>query len=87
MFGVLLGKPDDMEVLKHFYKTTKPWGFWKDTFNCIVGIIWQMTFVLIPMYLLIRQYDYLSIVIGIMLVTTFILKKTWYDKMITKAKI
>ncbi len=108
MLGVLLGKPDDMEVLKHFYKTTKPWGFWKpvydqikiedpeftantdfwkDTFNCIVGIIWQMTFVLIPMYLLIRQYDYLSIVIGIMLVTTFILKKTWYDKMITKAKI
>ena len=108
MLGVLLGKPDDMEVLKHFYKTTKPWGFWKpvydqikiedpeftantdfwkDTFNCIVGIIWQMTFVLIPMYLLIRQYDYLSVVIGIMLVTTFILKKTWYDKMITKAKI
>ncbi|SHI31705.1 sodium:solute symporter family protein [Aquimarina spongiae] len=108
MLGVLLGKPDDMEVLKHFYKTTKPWGFWKpvydqikiedpeftantdfwkDTFNCIVGVIWQMTFVLIPMYLLIRQYDYLSVVIGIMLVTTFILKKTWYDKMITKAKI
>ncbi len=105
--GVYLGKPDDMRVLKHFYKTTKPWGFWKpvydqikiedpeftsntdfwkDTFNCVIGVIWQMTFVLIPMYLIIREYDYLSIVICIMLVTTFILKKTWYDKLIINTK-
>lgn len=105
--GVYLGKPDDMRVLKYFYKTTKPWGFWKpvydqikiedpeftsntdfwkDTFNCVIGVIWQMTFVLIPMYLIIREYDYLSIVICIMLVTTFILKKTWYDKLIINTK-
>lgn len=25
----LLGKPDDMEVLKEFYRKTRPWGFWK----------------------------------------------------------
>ncbi|AUP80074.1 sodium:solute symporter family protein [Flavivirga eckloniae] len=102
LIGVFLNKPEDMEVLKHFYKTTKPWGFWKpvykeilkedpdfkpnkgfklDMFNCAVGIVWQMTFVLAPMYLIIREYNSLYIVLGIMAVTTAILKKTWYDKL------
>jgi hypothetical protein len=26
--GSLLTKPTDMEVLKHFYLKTRPWGFW-----------------------------------------------------------
>jgi hypothetical protein len=94
-----------MEVLKHFYKTTKPWGFWKpvykeilkedsdfepnksfklDMLNCGIGIVWQMSFVLAPMYLIIREYNSLYIVLGVMLITSIILKKTWYDKLETK---
>jgi len=100
--GVFLGKPDDMEVLKNFYKTTKPWGFWKpvykeikkedhtftantdfwrDTFNCVIGIVWQMTFVLCPMYLIIKDYYALGIVVITMIVTSIVLKYTWYDKL------
>lgn len=100
--GVYLAKPDDMKVLKHFYKTTKPWGFWKpvileikkddpafvqnksfklDMFNCIIGIVWQMTFVLAPMYLIIKEYNSLYIVLAIMIITSVILKKTWYNKL------
>ncbi len=90
-----------MKVLKNFYKTTKPWGFWKavyeelkkedptckinknfwkDIFNCIVGVVWQMTFVLIPIYLLIKEYDQLFIVLILMIVISIILKYTWYNK-------
>jgi Na+/proline symporter len=29
VLGSLVTPPTDMEVLKNFYKTTKPWGFWK----------------------------------------------------------
>ncbi len=107
LVGVYLYKADDMEVLKHFYKTTKPWGFWKpvvseiqktepdflpnksfkiDMFNCIIGIVWQMTFVLAPMYLIIKEYNRLYIVIGIMIATSVILKKTWYDTLEIKNK-
>ncbi|PKV50153.1 Na+/proline symporter [Aquimarina sp. MAR_2010_214] len=103
--GVLLGKQDDIVVLKNFYKTTKPWGwwkpvisaiqkeepnftpnknFWRDMFNCGIGIIWQMTFVLIPMYLIIKEYYSMAFVILLMVITSVILKKTWYDKL--KAK-
>jgi hypothetical protein len=103
--GVILGKQDDIEILKNFYKTTKPWGwwkpvvkeiqredpdflpnknFWRDMFNCGIGIIWQMTFVLTPMYLIIKEYYSMAFVILLMIITSVILKKTWYDKL--KAK-
>jgi len=105
LLGVLLGKPDDMEVLKNFYKTTKPWGFWKpvlnelkkedvtfngnkdfwkDMLNCVIGIVWQMTFVLSPIYLLIKEYYSLGLVVTLMIITSLVLKKTWYDKIKTK---
>ncbi|MGY0406805.1 MAG: sodium:solute symporter family protein [Polaribacter sp.] len=103
--GVFTTKADDMKVLKNFYKTTKPWGFWKpviveikkedphfvpnkefkiDMFNCVVGIVWQMTFVLAPIYLIIKEYISLYIVLAVMLLTTVILKKTWYNKLNAK---
>ncbi|MBC6399816.1 MAG: Na+:solute symporter [Ekhidna sp.] len=98
----LLSKPDDMELLKRFYKQTKPWGFWKpvivnireeypafmpnlkfknDVFNILVGMTWQMSMVVLPMYLLagFRQEAVISSVV--LLLTTIILKKTWYDKL------
>lgn len=100
--GVIFAKQDDMEVLKHFYRTTKPWGFWKpvireiqkedpgfepnrnflrDAFNCLVGIVWQMTFVLFPIYLIIKEYYSMAFVVLLMIITSVILKKTWYDKL------
>ncbi|WP_106790792.1 sodium:solute symporter family protein [Aquimarina sp. Aq78] len=103
--GVILGKRDDIEVLKNFYRTTKPWGwwkpvidaiqkedpdflpnknFWRDMFNCGIGIIWQMTFVLVPMYLIIKEYYSLAFAIVLMIITSVILKRTWYDKLKTK---
>lgn len=29
LVGALLTPPDDMQVLKHFYAKTRPWGWWK----------------------------------------------------------
>ena len=55
--------------------------FSRDMVNVIVGIIWQMTFVLIPIYLVIRQLVGMYISIGILAVTSIFLKLNWYDKM------
>ena len=75
--GTLLTKPENTEVLKNFYKQTRPWGFWepvkkevlkedpdfepnkdfrRDSFNIIIGIVWQMSMVIIPLYLLSGNY-------------------------------
>ena len=53
----------------------------RDTFNVIVGIIWQMTLVVMPMYLLIRQSTQLAIAFFLFLLTTWLLKKYWWDEL------
>ena len=45
-----------------------------------------MVFVLFPIYLIIKEYNSLYIVIGIMVTTSFILKQTWYNKLNSKSK-
>lgn len=56
-------------------------SFKRDMFNCLVAIIWQMVLILIPIYLVIREYGSMTISIVILLVTMAILKVNWYDKL------
>jgi Na+/proline symporter len=35
--GTYATKPDDMEVLKRFYKQVRPWGFWKPVHDLVVA--------------------------------------------------
>jgi len=53
----------------------------RDTFNILVGIVWQMTLVVMPMYLLIRQSTQLAIAFLLFLLTSWLLKKYWWDKL------
>ncbi|MBN1695796.1 Na+:solute symporter [candidate division WOR-3 bacterium] len=55
--------------------------FFRDTANVIVGTVWQMTFVLIPIYLIIKQFTGMWINIGVLAVTSIFLKFNWYDKL------
>jgi len=98
--GTLLSKPEDEEILKDFYKTVRPWGFWKpilekikaedtgfepDTdcsrhwFNVTVGIIWQVTLVTLPVYIVIQNPRGIVGTLAVLLATTIILKKSWFD--------
>jgi len=96
----LLTKPEDDAVLKSFYRTVRPWGFWKpilekcqaeeptiqpnrdfwrDWFNVIVGIIWELAMVAAPIFLVIQQYSRAIIGAAVFAVTSLILKFTWYN--------
>ncbi|ROS01429.1 Na+/proline symporter [Sinobacterium caligoides] len=100
--GCLLTPADDEQVLKNFYKQTRPWGFWgpihdkvmaddpsfvknndfgRDMFNIAVGITWQMTLVVIPMFLVIRSYDSLAISVLVFGLCSLSLKKFWWDRL------
>ncbi len=102
ILGTLLTKPEDDAILKKFYSTVRPWGFWKpihekvmaenpdfkkntnfwrDMFNVVVGIIWQVTLMALPIYLVLREKMSLLISVIIAAVAMFILKKTWWDKL------
>lgn len=53
----------------------------KDAFNVVVGVIWQTSLVIFPIYLVLLQLVPTLIAVGIAIVCTLILKKTWYDKL------
>ncbi|MEZ4987108.1 MAG: sodium:solute symporter family protein [Saprospiraceae bacterium] len=53
----------------------------RDIFNIIVGTAWQMSMVVIPMYLLIREYTHLAYSIAVLAVCSVLLKLYWWDKL------
>jgi Na+/proline symporter len=60
----------------------KPNGdFARDCFNVTVGIIWQLTMVTMPIYIVLRQWNWVALIVGLFLVTSTILKFNWYDKL------
>lgn len=100
--GSLLTTPDKEDVLRKFYSSVRPWGFWdpiyekvkaeqpqfkknrgfkRDMLNSIVGIAWQMSMVVMPIYLVIGEYQSMAVSISVFVTTSFLLKIYWYDKL------
>lgn len=59
-------------------------SFKKDMFNVIIGIVWQMTLVVWPIYFLIKKWDHFIITIIILIITTATLKYSWYNPLKSK---
>jgi len=55
--------------------------FKRDMFNVVIGIIWQTSLVLTPICLVIRKFEGLAIAVGVVAVTSLVLKRTWYDNL------
>jgi SSS family solute:Na+ symporter len=55
--------------------------FKKDMFNVAIGIVWQITLMAAPVFLVFREYQSFFISVGIMIVTSVILKFNWWDKL------
>ncbi len=55
--------------------------FYRDLFNVLIGIVWQMTLLVMPIYLMIRSYTELAVGVVLFLVTSFLLKKYWYERL------
>jgi solute:Na+ symporter, SSS family len=51
----------------------------RDLTNCGVGIIWQLTLVTIPLYVVFRNVWGTVVSVVVLAVTTIFLKKFWYD--------
>ncbi|MGM8362168.1 sodium:solute symporter family protein [Flavobacterium sp. ARAG 55.4] len=60
-----------------FEKNTE---FAMDMINCVVGIVWQSSMIVLPIFLLIRDYPKMFVSLLIFLITSVILKYTWLDK-------
>ena len=56
-------------------------NFYRDMFNIFIGIVWQINMVLVPIYLLVYEYTAFTVSLILVIGTTLILKKNWYDKL------
>jgi SSS family solute:Na+ symporter len=56
-------------------------NFYRDMFNIFVGMVWQINMVLVPIYLLVYEYTSFTVSLILVIGTTLILKKNWYDKL------
>lgn len=56
-------------------------NFKKDMFNILVGITWQITLMVTPVFLVIREYNSLIIALVVLVVTSTILKLNWWNKL------
>jgi len=56
-------------------------NFYRDMFNIFIGMVWQINMVLVPIYLLVYEYTSFTVSLILVIGTTLILKKNWYDKL------
>lgn len=74
-------KPVRLKVEAKYPDFVANQNFGRDTFNVVIGVAWQMTLVIMPIYLIIREFDAMTITLGVFLVASYILKRNWWDKL------
>jgi SSS family solute:Na+ symporter len=67
---------------QEFYPDLEPnRDFAYDAFNVLVGIVWQTSFVALPIYVVIQHWHEATICVSLIAVTSMILKRTWFDRL------
>ncbi|HSO78108.1 MAG TPA: hypothetical protein VLQ76_06030 [Bacteroidales bacterium] len=50
-------------------------------FNIVIGITWQISLMVFPVFLVLREWTPFLVSTGIMIVTSVILKFNWWNKL------
>jgi len=74
-------QPIKMKVLNQSPDFQANNTFSRDVFNIVIGMIWQISLVVLPIYLVIKEFIPMLTALMVMLLTSFVLKKNWYDKL------
>jgi len=53
--------------------------FLRDMFNVLVGIIWQVALVALPIYIVIQEFGHAALMLAVVLVTSVLLKFFWFN--------
>ncbi|MGY5354083.1 sodium:solute symporter family protein [Wenyingzhuangia sp. IMCC45467] len=72
-------KPVYKELKNENTNFEKNKDFAKDMFNCTIGIIWQSSMIVLPIFLLIRDYPKTYVSLAVFIITSIILKYTWLN--------
>jgi Na+/proline symporter len=53
----------------------------RDLSNVAIGVVWQTSLRLIPVFLIVFQLTSMWVAVALVIITTFLLKRNWYDKL------
>lgn len=53
----------------------------RDSFNVLTGIIWQTSLTVLPVWLILHDFANAGISVMVLLLTTWLLKRYWYDRL------
>ncbi|CAN0575662.1 unnamed protein product, partial [Ectocarpus sp. 12 AP-2014] len=71
--------PIKKEVMEEDSSFVPNMDFKRDSFNVVIGIVWQMAQVVIPIYFMLRQNTEMMIWSGVLILSSVLLKKYWWD--------
>jgi len=67
------------KVLQEDPSFQKNQDFFRDIFNVVVGIVWQIALVALPIYIVTWRLRTAAITFAVVAITSIILKFTWYN--------
>jgi len=53
----------------------------RDLTNVAIGVVWQTSLRLIPVFLIVFELTSMWVAVALVIITTFLLKRNWYDKL------
>ena len=56
-------------------------NFKADMLNVLIGVVWQTSLVILPIYIVLQQGMPIAVTAVIALVSSVLLKKLWFDKL------
>jgi solute:Na+ symporter, SSS family len=74
-------QPINEKVTAEFPEFKKNTNAGRDMSNVFIGVVWQTSMRLIPVFLVVFKLTSMWVAVGLAVVTTFLLKKNWYDKL------
>jgi solute:Na+ symporter, SSS family len=74
-------KPIHDLVIQDHPEATANTDFKRDMVNVAVGIVWQTALTATGIYLVLQEFEYLFVCIAIVMLSSWFLKKNWYDNM------
>jgi len=69
-------------VIKEDPEFQKNKNFKRDMVNVVIGLIWQTSLVVMPIFIVIKDFSSLAITLIVTLITSVFLKLNWYNKMV-----
>ncbi len=55
--------------------------FWRDTINVVAGIVWQLSLTALPIYIVLRNWQWAGGIFIVLVITSIFIKLNWYDRL------